>query len=133
MSQVYLDDNHDDLIWAEFTGPDWTAYNILLDNVEDELRKQGANVCVIFTPTVDLPQGSPMPHIQRFVKMVQTYPRFDLLIPVVPPWMKMAKVFVNIVLKFTSMQYQVTLVSNHEEAVKRYELYHDQKSVDSSS
>ena len=126
-STFHPDANHPDLVWVIYGGPTWNEYNELLTNFEAYLKQDGENICVIFTPQVDLPKGSPLPHIQRFIRMVENYPRFDLLLPIVPPWMGLAKVFVNIALQFSKTGKGVELVSTEEAALARYQQYHNAK------
>ena len=128
---IYTDPDHNNLIWFKFEGPDWNEYNTLMNQLEAAIRAPGPPTCVIFAPTVDLPSGNPLPHMQRLTRMPGNYQRFELLIVIVPPWMKLAKAFANIVLKLINNGGEVKLVTTEAEARQAYDYYNLTKLADS--
>lgn len=129
MSLVYIDNAHDDLIWMEFDGPTWDEFHVLVDELAEMTKARTTPYCLIFVPTVDMPKGSPMPHIRRLMNFMDREAKFELMIAVVPKWMRVAAVFTNIVMKMfhKNANEKGATVGSREEAFAAYAEYHAAK------
>lgn len=125
MSKIYNDSENPNLLWMEFDTPNWDNYNDLLSELESKLKTDSIVYYLIFVPLIDLPKGSPMPHMQRLLKIADKSPFIDQLIVIIPNWMIMAQTFGQMMLKITGMSDHVVFVKTHEEALKQYKKYQE--------
>lgn len=116
MGMVYTDETTADLIWVRFDGPTWTEYHDLLDTFNAYTRSHPTPFCMVFYPTVDMPSGSPLPHIKRMVTMMQQNAKIAHLIVVMPPGMIIAQRFAELSTKlFVGHITHFSMVANADE------------------
>lgn len=129
MGAVYFDATHENLVWLEFDGPTWDSYHILLDEFVKLIREHPTPSCMIFVPAVDMPKGSPMPHIQRMMTLMEREPNFEMMIAVVPAWMRVAAMFAKMMMRVFrhKMPEEQTIAKDREEALAIYQRYQAKK------
>ena len=121
MQVIYRDEKHPDLVWLKFEGPSWDEFHELMNQFETWTRETQAPFYLVFYPTIDMPKGSPLPHIRRLIKFLNAEPKIRYMITILPKNMIIAKGFANLATRlFPGQTMQSTIITDVDEVYAIY-------------
>ena len=122
MQDIKRDEKYPDLVWVTFEGPAWDDFHTLMEAFEKFTEESPTPFHMVFYPIVDMPKGSPLPHIQRMIRFMNNNPKIEHMITILPRKMIIAKMFANIAMKlFPGQQMKASIITDKEKVHEVYE------------
>lgn len=123
MSYLYWDEDIPNLLRWEPSGAagewDWEVYHKHLDEIDAIAQEATEPFYVIFTPSADLPAGSPIQHMKRVVDIAKRHDKLMLMPIVVPHQMPLAATFANVLNRLVGLDAHTPVVRSYEDALAK--------------
>lgn len=117
---LYTDEQRQQLLWWDLEKTTWDLFHQNLDEIHAKsIAEDVEPFVVIFRPSNDMPKGSPMPHLQRMIRIC-SHENIIRLIIVAPQSMRFAWAFVSATSRVLGLDKHADIVSTTEEALERY-------------
>ncbi len=116
---IERDPEHENILWIHTPGDNitWNDHHIAWDELVDYATRAEALFYVIFQPTSDIAQGSPIQHMKRLTDIANSQPNIRRLVIVLDRSMPMAKMFARVLAKAFTLGESVKIVSTLDEAM----------------